>query len=130
MPLHLGSVLAGLATRCPRCWRGRMFRSFFRMRPSCAECGYDFGMGRGEFTGAMMIAQFLWGGIALYGYFFLIFFGQASVEVQVAWVAGFGLLLPLLTYRNIKGFWAGLIYAGEELEMPGVRQRGPPLGQR
>jgi hypothetical protein len=33
----------------------------------------------------------------------------------VAWVVGFGVLLPLGLYRNVKGLWVGILTAGSEL---------------
>ena len=36
------SVLStGLACRCPRCGRGRLFRGFLSVVPSCESCGLD-----------------------------------------------------------------------------------------
>ncbi|HMO29175.1 DUF983 domain-containing protein [Enterovirga sp.] len=32
----------GLACRCPRCGRGRLFGGFLTLRPSCEVCGLDF----------------------------------------------------------------------------------------
>ncbi len=31
----------GLACRCPRCGRGRLFRGFLSVVPACASCGLD-----------------------------------------------------------------------------------------
>jgi uncharacterized protein (DUF983 family) len=39
---------------CPRCRRGRVFRSLWRMNENCPVCGLDFDRGDpGYFTGAM-----------------------------------------------------------------------------
>jgi uncharacterized protein (DUF983 family) len=36
------SVLAtGLACRCPRCGRGRLFQGFLKVVPKCPQCGLD-----------------------------------------------------------------------------------------
>jgi uncharacterized protein (DUF983 family) len=35
------SVLRGLACRCPRCGRGKLFAGFLTLRPRCAACGLD-----------------------------------------------------------------------------------------
>ncbi len=32
----------GLACRCPRCGRGKLFKGFLGLRESCAECGLDY----------------------------------------------------------------------------------------
>ena len=35
------TLLRGLRRRCPRCGRGKMFESFFRMRTVCEVCSLD-----------------------------------------------------------------------------------------
>ncbi|MBM3517187.1 MAG: DUF983 domain-containing protein [Alphaproteobacteria bacterium] len=34
---------AGLACRCPRCGRGKLFDGFLAVAPACTECGLDLG---------------------------------------------------------------------------------------
>lgn len=36
-------ILAGLAGRCPRCGRGKLFNGFLTVRPHCDACGLDYG---------------------------------------------------------------------------------------
>ena len=35
-------ILAGLAGRCPRCGKGKMFSGFLRLKPACETCGLDY----------------------------------------------------------------------------------------
>jgi len=35
------TLLRGLRERCPRCGNGKLFESFFRLRPRCDACGLD-----------------------------------------------------------------------------------------
>lgn len=35
-------ILAGLAGRCPRCGKGKMFAGFLGLRPICEACGLDY----------------------------------------------------------------------------------------
>jgi uncharacterized protein (DUF983 family) len=35
-------ILRGLAGRCPRCGKGRLFEGFLTLRPRCESCGLDF----------------------------------------------------------------------------------------
>ncbi len=35
-------VMRGLAGRCPRCGKGRLFEGFLTLRPRCESCGLDF----------------------------------------------------------------------------------------
>ena len=38
----LSPVATGLACRCPRCGKGRLFEGFLTIRPRCEVCGLDF----------------------------------------------------------------------------------------
>jgi uncharacterized protein (DUF983 family) len=38
----LSPFATGLACRCPRCGRGRLFEGFLTIRPRCEVCGLDF----------------------------------------------------------------------------------------
>jgi uncharacterized protein (DUF983 family) len=38
----LQSALRGLACRCPRCGKGKLFSGFINLRPSCDVCGLDY----------------------------------------------------------------------------------------
>lgn len=35
-------ILTGLACRCPRCGRGRLFRGILTLNETCPDCGADF----------------------------------------------------------------------------------------
>lgn len=35
-------ISAGLASRCPTCGQGRVYRSYLKFKPSCEACGQDF----------------------------------------------------------------------------------------
>jgi uncharacterized protein (DUF983 family) len=37
----LSSLSTGLAVRCPRCGRGRLFDGLLKIHPACGECGLD-----------------------------------------------------------------------------------------
>jgi uncharacterized protein (DUF983 family) len=39
---QLSTALAGLACRCPRCGKGKLFQGFLTLRPSCDACGLDY----------------------------------------------------------------------------------------
>ena len=61
-------ILAGLAGRCPRCGKGRMFAGFLGMKPSCEACGLDYAFadaGDGPAVFVIMISGFIVVGGAL-----------------------------------------------------------------
>jgi uncharacterized protein (DUF983 family) len=37
------SALRGLACKCPRCGKGKLFAGFLTLRQSCDACGLDYG---------------------------------------------------------------------------------------
>ncbi|WP_025033486.1 DUF983 domain-containing protein [Bradyrhizobium sp. DOA9] len=38
----LQSALRGLACRCPRCGRGKLYAGFLTLAPACDNCGLDY----------------------------------------------------------------------------------------
>jgi uncharacterized protein (DUF983 family) len=61
-------ILAGLAGRCPRCGKGRMFTGFLGVTPACASCGLDYAFadaGDGPAVFVIMISGFIVVGGAL-----------------------------------------------------------------
>jgi uncharacterized protein (DUF983 family) len=41
-PTWSESAIRGIACRCPRCGRGKLFAGFLTLRPSCESCGLDY----------------------------------------------------------------------------------------
>ena len=41
-PTLTESALRGLACKCPRCGRGKLFAGFLTLRPDCEACGLDY----------------------------------------------------------------------------------------
>ena len=61
-------ILAGLAGRCPRCGKGKMFSGFLRLKPACEACGLDYSFvdaGDGPAVFVILIAGFIVVGAAL-----------------------------------------------------------------
>jgi uncharacterized protein (DUF983 family) len=64
----LSPVRNGLACRCPRCGKGRLFRGFLDLRPRCEACGLDYDFadsGDGPAVFVILIAGFVVVGAAL-----------------------------------------------------------------
>src|SRR4051794_14221100 len=68
-PSGWGLARRALVLRCPRCGRGQIFGSRFRMNQSCPVCGVVFWKAEGEWLGpavmdytvAVAAALFAWG---------------------------------------------------------------------
>jgi uncharacterized protein (DUF983 family) len=57
-----GSILRGLAGRCPRCGKGSLFRGFLNVAPRCESCGLDYAFadaGDGPAVFVIFIAGFI-----------------------------------------------------------------------
>jgi uncharacterized protein (DUF983 family) len=42
LPTVTQSALRGLACKCPRCGKGKLYAGFLTLRSSCESCGLDF----------------------------------------------------------------------------------------
>jgi len=61
-------IVAGLAARCPRCGKGKMFSGFLALKPKCEACGLDYSFidaGDGPAVFVIMLAGFIVVGSAL-----------------------------------------------------------------
>jgi uncharacterized protein (DUF983 family) len=100
---------AGPACRCPRCGKGKLFSGFLNLRPSCEQCGLDFGIfdpGDGPTVFIILIVGFLVVGLALWTE---VRFSPPYWLHLVLWlptilIASLGLLRPL------KGLFIALQY--------------------
>jgi uncharacterized protein (DUF983 family) len=61
-------IARGLAGRCPRCGKGRLFHGFLTLAPQCERCGLDYSFadaGDGPAIFVILIAGFIVAGSAL-----------------------------------------------------------------
>ncbi len=57
-------LAAGLACRCPRCGRGRLFEGFLKVRATCPACGLDLAWADAA-DGPAVFVIFIVGGIVV-----------------------------------------------------------------
>src|SRR5712671_4063778 len=68
LPTVTESALRGLACKCPRCGRGKLYAGFLDLRPNCESCGLDYAFidaGDGPAIFLIMIAGAIVVGCAL-----------------------------------------------------------------
>jgi uncharacterized protein (DUF983 family) len=56
------TIRTGLACRCPRCGKGKLFQGFLELRPRCDVCGLDYAFadaGDGPAVFVILIAGFI-----------------------------------------------------------------------
>jgi len=122
LPTPPNPVLAGLACRCPRCGKGKMFSVFLGLKPRCEACGLDYSFidaGDGPAVFVILFSGFVVVGTAL------------VVEMRYApplwlhaalWVPLI-LLTTLLPLRAMKGVLIALQYHHKAAEGR-LQQRG------
>ena len=101
------ALLRGIRLRCPVCGRGRLFRTAFAMNSECSSCGVVFDREAGLWLGSMDINLTLSLLLLLAPVIFLPDLGLKR-ELLI-WGAG-SVLLPLVLFRFVRGFWIALIY--------------------
>ena len=68
VPSVFESALRGLACKCPRCGKGKLYTGFLTLRPACEKCGLDYAFidsGDGPAVFIIMIAGAIVVGAAL-----------------------------------------------------------------
>jgi uncharacterized protein (DUF983 family) len=68
IPSVFQSAMRGLACKCPRCGKGKLYAGFLTLRPACENCGLDYAFidsGDGPAVFIIMIAGAIVVGAAL-----------------------------------------------------------------
>jgi uncharacterized protein (DUF983 family) len=115
----------GLACRCPRCGKGKLFSGFLTLRPRCENCGFDYDFadaGDGPAVFVILIAGFL----VVFGALVLEFVYQPPVWVHMALWIPLILIVTVLPLRPMKGLMIALQYHHRAAE--GRRVDGDRLG--
>jgi uncharacterized protein (DUF983 family) len=105
--------VAGLACRCPRCGKGRLFQGFIDVAPACDRCGLSYSFAEPS-DGAAVLVMFI-AGILVLGFALWLdmtygppFWVELLVDFPVAIIVCLGLLRPLkgaliaLQYVNLQ----------------------------
>jgi len=108
-----------LAKRCPRCGRGAVFASYFRMNPRCSECGAVFWVDRGEWLGAFVIDWACATGVAIMVWAALEAFTTLPQIVEIAIISVCVMVSLLATFPWSRSLWTVFLYlAGVMGERP------------
>jgi uncharacterized protein (DUF983 family) len=68
LPTVAQSAIRGIACKCPRCGKGKLYAGFLTLRPACEACGLDYAFidaGDGPAVFIILIAGFIVVGCAL-----------------------------------------------------------------
>ena len=124
-----------LGKRCPRCGRGRIFASYFRMNPRCSECGAVFWVDKGEWLGAFVIDWAFATGTAIVVWIALeLTFARLPQTVEIATISACVVVSLFTTFPWSRSFWTAFLYlTGVMGERPAPAQEGaaaaPPAGK-
>ncbi|OAI42484.1 hypothetical protein AYO38_03120 [bacterium SCGC AG-212-C10] len=82
-------IAAAILLRCPRCFKGPVWRGPMRMHPTCKVCGYRYEREFGYFYGAMYASWFLMMVTVIPVMLVLLFTGKSATLIL-------GVTLPLI----------------------------------
>lgn len=111
-------IRRGLAKRCPRCGRGRVFRSWFSMNERCTTCNLAFQREDAHFVGAMamnLVVTELLFGILLVSWI-------AATWPNPNWAAitaggiGLNIVVPIVFYPTSKSLWTAIDLALHKMD--------------
>jgi uncharacterized protein (DUF983 family) len=96
-------IMRGLAGRCPRCGKGKLFNGFLTLQPRCESCGLDLSFADAA-DGPAFFVMFFSG--------FIVAGSALAVEALYSppfWVHAV-LWIPLVPLRPVKGLMIALQY--------------------
>ena len=103
------ALMTGLAGRCPRCGKGKLFRGFLQLRSRCDVCGLDYAFadpGDGPAVFAILIGGFIVVAAAL----IVEFVYQPPFWLHAVLWAPLILIVTLGPLRLLKGLLIALQY--------------------
>src|SRR5438876_9381118 len=109
LPTVTESALRGIACKCPRCGKGKLYAGFLTLRPNCESCGLDYAFidaGDGPAVFIIMIA----GAIVVAAALIVEVKYQPPFWLHAALWLPLILLVTLAPLRMIKGLLISLQY--------------------
>jgi uncharacterized protein (DUF983 family) len=120
---ELSPIWSGLACRCPRCGKGKLFQGFLNLRPRCEACGLDYGFadsGDGPAVFVIFIAGIIVVGSALV----VEILYEPPLWLHALLWGPLILVTTLVPLRSMKGLMIALQYHHKAAE--GSRERPNP----
>ncbi len=94
-----------LRLRCPLCGEGKLYRSWFKMKPSCTHCRLKFEREPGYYLGSIYINYGLTAVLMTIGYMVGILMKWAAPAVLLWTAFGFTIVFPLLMFPFSRALW-------------------------
>lgn len=96
--------------RCPHCHEAPIFKGVYAIEDRCPRCGVVFLRDEGNWIGATVVSYMLGSVWALGVLVFLWATGRIMERGIEYTVVGSTVVVLLVTFRLVKGFWVGLLY--------------------
>ncbi|MBA3469123.1 MAG: DUF983 domain-containing protein [Herpetosiphonaceae bacterium] len=109
------ALLRGFTGRCPLCGRGRLFRSYYKVRDRCESCNVQFEPTSGQSTGAMAINLVLTIIIGFVGGIFLVLYAPDRLGAGLLALLAVMTIFHIIFYRFARGLWLGIMVATGDL---------------
>ena len=97
----------GIRLRCPVCGRGKLFRTYLAMNSECSRCGVRFDREAGLWLGSMDINLTISLVLLLAP---IVFLPDLGLRRELELFCTGAVLVPLVLFRFVRGFWIALIY--------------------
>jgi uncharacterized protein (DUF983 family) len=94
--------------RCPDCGGGKLFQSWFRMRPHCSQCGASFERPDGFFLGSIYVNYAVTGLAVAIGYPLALFVWKVNERRLLFGALAFALFFPLWFFRYARSLWMAI----------------------
>jgi uncharacterized protein (DUF983 family) len=98
----LSAVKTGMAGRCPRCGRGKLFDGYLALAKSCASCGLDYGFADGG-DGAAWFVMLITGFVGVGSILAIEAAYSPPIWVHVLLAVPLLLVMPMILLRPMKG---------------------------
>jgi uncharacterized protein (DUF983 family) len=98
----LSPVKTGIAGRCPRCGRGKLFDGYLALVKSCSSCGLDYGFADGG-DGAAWFVMLITGFLGVGSILAIEAAYSPSLWVHLVLAIPLLIVLPMILLRPIKG---------------------------
>ena len=116
-------LAAIVALRCPRCLKGRVWRRFVSMDPTCPECGFVFERESGYFAGAMVVSYAI--AVPILAAIVIALITLGGLDAVVALIIGntaYLVLVPFI-FRYSRVVWLHLDWLIDPGDGPGTSAR-------
>ena len=122
-PGQLSPLATGLACRCPRCGKGRLFEGFLGLRARCEACGLDYGFADSG-DGPAVFVIFFAGAVVVFSALAVEVLYQPPYWLHALLWLPLILLTTLAPLRPAKGLMIALQYRHKAAEGQIDRDRG------